>query len=68
VQSDVRSELARLNEVLSNELSAGPRPGIPAQRNNAPGANGANGAPGNGNQGRRHGKPGRDEPVASGVH
>jgi chromosome segregation ATPase len=68
VQADVRSELARLNEVLSNELSAGPRAGIPAQRNGMPGAGGSQGAPGNGNQARRHGKPGRDEPVASGVH
>ena len=32
VQADVRSELARLNDVLSNELAAGSR-GMPAQRN-----------------------------------
>jgi hypothetical protein len=67
VQGDVRSELARLNEVLSNELAAGPR-AIPSQRNGnqpqaAPG-HGANGAA----QTRRHGKPGREEPVASGAH
>ena len=65
VQSDVRSELARLNEVLSNELAAGPRAGVPAQRSSSPTpGNGANGA----NQARRHGKPGREEPVASGAH
>jgi cell division septum initiation protein DivIVA len=68
VQSDVRSELARLNEVLSNELSAGPRQGVPAQRNGTPPTGGSNGAPGNGNPGRRHGKPGREEPVPSGAH
>lgn len=61
VQSDVRSELGRLNDVLSNELAAGPR-AVPAQRNgNAPQP--ANGASGQG--ARRHGKPGREEPVAS---
>jgi hypothetical protein len=68
VQGDVRSELARLNEVLSNELAAGPR-AMPTQRNGSPqqpgtGHSGSNGA----TQGRRHGKPGRDEPVASGAH
>jgi hypothetical protein len=68
VQSDVRSELARLNEVLSNELSAGPRQGVPVQRNGTPPTGGSNGAPGNGNPGRRHGKPGREEPVPSGAH
>ena len=65
VQGDVRSELARLNDVLSNELAAGPR-GIPSQRNgNQQAANATNG----GTQTRRHGKPGgRDEPVVSGAH
>ena len=63
VQSDVRSELARLNEVLSNELSAGPRAGVPVPRNNP---SGAGAAPANGaNGGRRHGKSGREEPVGS---
>jgi hypothetical protein len=65
VQSDVRAELARLNDVLSNELAAGPR-AMPTQRNGnqqAP-ANGANVAPGT----RRHGKPSREEPVTSGAH
>ena len=65
VQSDVRSELARLNDVLSNELAAGPR-AVPAQRNgngNGTGATGtANGNGATGNQGpRRHGKPAREE-------
>ena len=65
VQADVRSELARLNDVLANELSAGARGGIPAQRNGNGVGNGGSAA----NQaGRRHGKPGRDEPVTSGAH
>jgi hypothetical protein len=67
VQGDVRSELARLNEVLSNELAAGPR-AMPTQRNGNPqpvtAHSGSNGV----TQSRRHGKPGRDEPVASGAH
>ena len=64
VQADVRSELARLNDVLSNELSAGSR-GMPAQRNgqSAP-ANGVNG-------GGSHQRPGtnpkgREESVGAG--
>jgi cell division septum initiation protein DivIVA len=69
VQSDVRAELGRLNDVLSNELAAGPR-SIPSQRNgnqqppsNGGGANGGSAA----NQaGRRHGKPGgREETVGA---
>jgi len=70
VQSDVRAELGRLNDVLSNQLAAGPR-AVPTQRNgsspqqppaNGGGANQANQA----NQaGRRHGKPGREEPVGA---
>jgi DivIVA domain-containing protein len=46
VQSDVRTELARLNEVLSNELAAGTRAGgVPGQRNTqAPSPNGGNGS------------------------
>jgi membrane protein involved in colicin uptake len=68
VQSDVRAELARLNDVLSNELSAGPR-AVPAQRNGTQQQSSSNGGgSNNGNQGRRHGKPGREEPVASGAH
>ena len=72
VQSDVRAELARLNDVLSNELAAGPRTAIPSQRSTQqPPANGgaaANGGGSNGaNQaGRRHGKPGgREETVGA---
>jgi hypothetical protein len=69
VQSDVRAELARLNEVLSNELSAGPRPGVPAARSSAGGSGtGGSGATPNGGStsgGRRHGKSGREEPVGS---
>ena len=64
VQADVRSELARLNDVLSNELAAGSR-GAPAQRNgqSAP-ANGANGA---GNHRRPGTNPkGREESVGAG--
>ncbi len=70
VQADVRAELARLNDVLSNELAAGPR-GLPTPRSTQPTPNGGsgNGGPGNGaNQGggsRRHGKQGREEPVAA---
>ena len=67
LQSDVRSELARLNEVLSTELAA-KRPGGPARTDNgspngssAGGQAGSNGAH-NGN--RRAGKPGREESVA----
>ena len=64
VQADVRSELARLNDVLSNELAQGPR-AMPTQRNGSP-------QPGHGSNGsiqsRRHGKPGREETVASGTH
>jgi hypothetical protein len=42
VQADVRTELARLNDVLSNELAAGAR-GVPQQRNGqAAPANGGN--------------------------
>ncbi len=68
VQSDVRAELARLNDVLSNELAAGPR-GLSAQRNAQPNAAGGGSSNGNGgNQGgggRRHGKQGREEPVGA---
>ena len=64
VQSDVRAELGRLNDVLSNELAAGPR-SLPSQRNGnqQPVANGGAAA----NQaGRRHGKPGgREETVGA---
>jgi len=34
VQADVRTELARLNDVLSNELAAGSRANVPAQQRN----------------------------------
>ena len=67
VQGDVRSELARLNEVLSNELAAGPR-AMPTQRNGNPQPATAHGGSNGITQSRRHGKPGRDEPVASGAH
>jgi hypothetical protein len=64
VQSDVRAELGRLNDVLSNELAAGPR-SLPSQRNGnqQPVSNGGAAA----NQaGRRHGKPGgREETVGA---
>ena len=65
VQSDVRAELGRLNDVLSNELSAGPR-SMPMQRNGnqQPASNG--GSANGGNQAaRRHGKPGREETVGA---
>ncbi len=65
VQADVRSELARLNDVLSNELAAGPR-GMPAPRSTQPAT--SNGGSTNGaNQGggRRHGKQNREEPVGA---
>jgi cell division septum initiation protein DivIVA len=67
VQGDVRAELGRLNEVLSNELAAGSR-AVPTQRNGQ--SSSTNGGSGNGSsQGaRRHGKPTREEPVASGSH
>jgi chromosome segregation ATPase len=67
VQSDVRSELARLNDVLSNELAAGPR-AVPAQRNGNGGA--PAGTANGGNQGaRRHGKPAtREEGAVAGAH
>jgi len=67
VHGDVRSELARLNEVLSNELAAGPR-AMPTQRNGNPQPATAHGGSNGITQSRRHGKPGRDEPVASGAH
>jgi cell division septum initiation protein DivIVA len=66
VQADVRTELGRLNDVLSNELAAGPRSGgVPAQRNGQP-------TPGNGNNsGSHHRRPtanakGREESVGAG--
>lgn len=46
VQADVRTELARLNDVLSNELAAGARSNVPAQRN-------GQGGPANGGTHRR---------------
>jgi membrane protein involved in colicin uptake len=49
VHADVRSELARLAEVLSNELDA-PRSGVPAQRSGSP-QPGRTGKGGNGNSG-----------------
>jgi len=64
VQADVRSELARLNDVLSNELAAGSR-GAPAQRNGQ--AAPANGANGGGNHRRPGTNPkGREESVGAG--
>ena len=36
LHTDVRDELARLTEVLSTELAAGPPVGVPAQRNGSP--------------------------------
>ena len=59
VQADVRTELGRLNDVLSNELAAGARSGgVPVQR---PGQNG------NSANHRRPGAPkGREESVAAG--
>ena len=65
VQADVRTELGRLNDVLSNELAAGSRSGgVPAQRNGQP-------TPGNGNNGGNHRRPGatakgREESVVAG--
>jgi hypothetical protein len=48
VQADVRTELARLNDVLSNELAAGARSGsVPAQRNGQPSPTNGNNAGGN---------------------
>jgi hypothetical protein len=68
VQADVRAELGRLNEVLSSELAAGPR-AVPAQRNGGqPNGGGANGTSNANQGGRRHGKPAREEAVASGAH
>ena len=63
VQADVRSELGRLNDVLSNELAAGSRSGTPAQRNGQP-------TPANG--GSNHRRPGtnakgREESVGAGA-
>ena len=53
VQADVRTELARLNDVLSNELAAGTR-GMPAQRN-------GQAAPANGNNtAGTHRRPGNN--------
>ena len=60
----MRAELGRLNEVLSNELAAGPRAGVPVPRNTPAGNGATNG--GNGNGSRRHGKAGREEPVSAG--
>jgi hypothetical protein len=62
VQSDVRAELGRLNDVLSNELAAGPR-SMPSQRNGnqQTASNGGSVT----NQARRHGKPGREETVGA---
>jgi hypothetical protein len=69
VQSDVRAELGRLNDVLSNELAAGPRSSMPTQRNGSqqqPATNGGSAANQAANQAaRRHGKPGREEPVGA---
>ena len=69
MQSDVRAELGRLNDVLSNELAAGPRASMPTQRNGSspqPATNGGSAANQAANQaGRRHGKPGREEPVGA---
>ena len=70
VQSDVRAELGRLNDVLSNELAAGPRSSMPTQRNGSSpqqaATNGGSAANQAANQaGRRHGKPGREEPVGA---
>jgi cell division septum initiation protein DivIVA len=76
VQGDVRSELARLNEVLSEEL-AGSRPGSGQRNGNrwrngestegeqqaTPASNGGNGG-NNGNAHGRRGKPEREETVA----
>ena len=66
VQADVRTELGRLNDVLSNELAAGSRSGgVPAQRNGQP-------SPGNGNNGGSHHRrpganaKGREESVGAG--
>jgi len=66
VQADVRTELGRLNDVLSNELAAGSRSGgVPVQRNGQP-------TPGNGNNsGSHHRRPGanakgREESVGAG--
>ena len=50
VQSDVRAELGRLNDVLSNELAAGPR-SLPSQRN------GNQQPASNGGAGREPGRP-----------
>jgi hypothetical protein len=75
LQSDVRSELARLNEVLTNEL-AGARTSVPAQRNGNRWPNGegteaapaeqaaaTNGQPGTNGAPRRP----KTEPAASGA-
>ena len=66
VQADVRTELGRLNDVLSNELAAGSRSGgVPAQRSGQP-------SPGNGNNGGSHHRrpgataKGREESVGAG--
>jgi hypothetical protein len=65
VQADVRTELARLNDVLSNELAAGTRSGgVPAQRAGQP-------SPSNPNNGGNHRRPaanakGREEAVGAG--
>jgi DivIVA domain-containing protein len=58
VQRDVRAELARLNEVLSNELNS-PRPTMPASRNGVQQSAPSQGGQHDGN-GRR-GTPGREE-------
>jgi hypothetical protein len=68
VQGDVRAELGRLNEVLSNELAAGPR-AVPTQRNGQSSSTNGGSSNGSSSQGaRRHGKPSREEPVGSGSH
>ena len=66
VQADVRTELGRLNDVLSNELAAGSRSGgVPAQRNGQP-------SPGTGTTAgattgvRRANAKGREESVGAG--
>jgi hypothetical protein len=76
VQADVRSELARLNEVLSNELAgAGQRNGnrwrngetangAQGEQPSGGASNSGNGGNAGGNGGNRRGKSGREESVA----
>ena len=65
VQSDVRAELGRLNDVLANELAAGPRSSMPSQRNGSQQQPATNGGSAANQAARRQGKPGREEPVGA---